>query len=94
MNGDGLADENAVEEEEVFEELLVLDSAGRLQIPKHLLEEYGFQGRARIEVHEDGVLIRPATRQGEERVASAAVDELVSRKRRGGAVGRLLHRGN
>jgi putative ABC transport system ATP-binding protein len=92
VNGDG--QEAEAEEEEVFEELLVLDSAGRLQIPKHLLEQYGFQGRARIEVHEDGVLIRPAARQGEERVASAAVDELASRKRRGGVFGRLLHRGN
>lgn len=93
VNGDGVEAEAEVEEE-VFEELLVLDSAGRLQIPKHLLEQYGFQGRARIEVHEDGVLIRPAARQGEERVASAAVDELASRKRRGGLFGRLRHRGN
>jgi ABC-type multidrug transport system ATPase subunit len=94
VNGNGDEVEAEIEEEEVFEELLVLDSAGRLQIPKHLLEEYGFQGRARIEVHEDGVLIRPASRQGDERVASAAVDELAERKRRGGLLGRLLHRGN
>jgi len=94
VNGNGDEVEAEIEEEEVFEELLVLDSAGRLQIPKHLLEEYGFQGRARIEVHEDGVLIRPASRQGDERVASTAVYELTERKRRGGLLGRLLHRGN
>jgi ABC-type lipoprotein export system ATPase subunit len=92
IEGDG--QEAAVEVEEVFEELLVLDSAGRLQIPKHLLEQYGFQGRARLEVHEDGVLIRPAARQGEERVAGAALDELATRKRKGGVFGRLLRRNN
>jgi putative ABC transport system ATP-binding protein len=90
IEGDG--QEGAAEvEEEVFEELLVLDSAGRLQIPKHLLEQYGFQGRARLEVHEDGVLIRPAQRQGEERAAGAALDEMASRKK-GGVFGRLMRR--
>jgi putative ABC transport system ATP-binding protein len=90
-DGDGQEATTEVEEE-VFEELLVLDSAGRLQIPKHLLEQYGFQGRARLEVHEDGVLIRPAQRQGEERAAGAALDELTTRKNKGGVFGRLMRR--
>jgi putative ABC transport system ATP-binding protein len=47
------------EEEEVFEELVVLDSAGRLQVPKEQLEQLGIKGRARLEVAEEGILIRP-----------------------------------
>lgn len=49
-----------VEEEEVFEELIVLDSAGRLQIPKEIREEVGIGRRIKIEQTPDGVLIRPA----------------------------------
>jgi putative ABC transport system ATP-binding protein len=41
-----------------FEELAVLDSAGRLQIPKDLLQTYKIKGRARLEEAEMGILIR------------------------------------
>ena len=47
-------------EDDVFEELVVLDSAGRLQVPKEYLEYFEIKGRARLELTEDGVLIRPA----------------------------------
>lgn len=46
--------------EDQFEELIVLDSAGRLQIPKQFREELGFQNRVEMEVAEDSILIRPA----------------------------------
>ena len=46
--------------EDHFEELIVLDSAGRLQIPKQYREELGFQNRVEMEVTEGGILIRPA----------------------------------
>ncbi len=49
------------EEEEVFEELTVLDSAGRLQIPKEYLRQFGITGRARLELTEDGILVLPAS---------------------------------
>jgi ABC-type lipoprotein export system ATPase subunit len=52
------ADEDG--KEEAFEELVVLDSAGRLQVPKEYLEELGIRGRAKLEMTEEGVLIRPA----------------------------------
>ncbi|MGC9467486.1 MAG: ABC transporter ATP-binding protein [Anaerolineae bacterium] len=48
------------EPEEVFEELTVLDSAGRLQIPKDYLAQFGIKGRARLEITEDGILVLPA----------------------------------
>ena len=46
--------------EDHFEELIVLDSAGRLQIPKHFREELGFENRVEMEVADGGILIRPA----------------------------------
>lgn len=46
--------------EDHFEELIVLDSAGRLQIPKQFREELGFENRVEMEVAEDSILIRPA----------------------------------
>ena len=46
--------------EEHFEEFIVLDSAGRLQIPKQYREDLGFENRVEMEVAEGGILIRPA----------------------------------
>ena len=45
--------------EDIFEELTVLDSAGRLQIPKEYLQQFGIKGRARLEITEDGILVLP-----------------------------------
>jgi len=42
-----------------FTELIVLDSAGRLQIPKDLREELGMQRYVRLEVVDGGLMIRP-----------------------------------
>ena len=39
-------------------ELAVLDSAGRLQIPREYLEEFGIRRRVLVETTEDGILIR------------------------------------
>jgi len=40
-----------------YEELLVLDSAGRLQIPKGYREALGIKGRVRMEMTDDGALV-------------------------------------
>jgi len=42
-----------------MEELLVLDSAGRLQIPHEHLEQFHIRRRVRLEVTDEGILIRP-----------------------------------
>lgn len=55
--GVGGVDEAA---DEHFEELVVLDSAGRLQIPKEALEQFAIRGRAVLDVTDEGILIRPA----------------------------------
>jgi putative ABC transport system ATP-binding protein len=45
---------------EKFEEFVLLDSAGRLQVPREYLEQFNIQGRVLLEVMEEGILIRPA----------------------------------
>jgi ABC-type lipoprotein export system ATPase subunit/bifunctional DNA-binding transcriptional regulator/antitoxin component of YhaV-PrlF toxin-antitoxin module len=68
--------------DEVFEELVVLDSAGRLQIPKDYLERFSIQGRAKLEITEDGILIVPAGPQGEERIQETRAGELIPVEKR------------
>jgi putative ABC transport system ATP-binding protein len=65
------------EEEEVFEELAVLDSAGRLQVPKEYLEHFDIKGRARLELTEEGILIRPAPQSVHVQVSGAGIGDLV-----------------
>ena len=74
QNGDG--EEAAEEEEEIFEELVVLDSAGRLQVPKDYLEQFDIGGRVQLEVTEDGILIKPAAQatQGRRRSETQAAE--------------------
>ncbi len=43
----------------VFEELAILDSAGRLPIPRDYLDQFHIRRRVRLEVVEEGILIRP-----------------------------------
>ncbi len=46
-----------------FDELVILDSVGRLQLPKDLLEQYAIKGRATIEISDEGILIKPVDRE-------------------------------
>ncbi len=62
QNGDGTP--AGVIHEEVLEELTVLDSAGRLQIPKEYLQRVSIKSRVTLEVTDDGILIRPAGDSG------------------------------
>jgi putative ABC transport system ATP-binding protein len=94
-SADGMmASEDGEEEEEVFEELTVLDSAGRLQIPKEYLELFGIRGRARLEVTDEGILVLPTENIDHVRDAEALATEFVeARKAQGlsGLLNRLLH---
>ena len=58
-------------EEHHLEELAVLDAAGRLQIPREALERFNIRRRVRVEVTDDGILIRPPEndQQGSEHIA-------------------------
>lgn len=51
--------ETAVAAEEHFEELVVLDSVGRLQLPRAYREALNLHGRARMELLDDHLIIRP-----------------------------------
>ena len=68
--GDGIIEEH----EEHFEELVVLDSAGRLQIPKDVLQQFSIRGRALLEITDEGILIRPVENE------NAAAPELIAQE--------------
>ncbi len=53
------AEHQAAEHEEHFEELVVLDSVGRLQVPKQYREALNLHGRARMEMVDSHLIIRP-----------------------------------
>lgn len=55
------------EQQMTLEELVVVDKAGRLHIPQEYLEQLNIRGRARLEVTEDGIMIRSSTREGNEK---------------------------
>jgi ABC-type lipoprotein export system ATPase subunit len=79
------------QDEAVYEELTVLDSAGRLQVPKAYLEHYHFQGRARLEPVEEGILIRPAAPNGKTASVEQASDEIIQSRPQSG-LRRMLQR--
>jgi len=58
MVGDRLPEEGAAEEV-TYHEYVVLDSAGRLQVPREYLEQLGIGDRATLELTDKGILIRP-----------------------------------
>ena len=66
----------------MFEELVVLDSSGRLQVPKAYREALGIGQRAAMELTDEGLLIRAVAenRVGEEGTAvpptTSSINEL------------------
>ena len=60
---------------ETFDEFILLDSAGRLQVPREYLEQFNIQGRVQIEVVEDGILIRPVINDELKNQPDAQMDE-------------------
>jgi ABC-type lipoprotein export system ATPase subunit len=57
-----------------FHEYVVLDSAGRLQVPGEYLEQFDIGDRATLEITDEGILIRPVAGRG---VASAPAPGVV-----------------
>jgi len=49
-----------MEEQVTYHEYVVIDAAGRLQIPREYLEKLGITDRAQVELVEEGILIKPA----------------------------------
>ena len=81
---------------EVLEELTVMDSAGRLQIPKDYLERTGIKSRVRLEMTEDGgILIRPVSEEHHGQSAEAlgaALSEAQRTRRARSPLSKLLNK--
>jgi ABC-type lipoprotein export system ATPase subunit len=69
------ADSTHKETIEIFEEVVLVDSAGRLQVPREFLERFDIQGRVQLETLEDGILIRPVRGNGSENPTQTRVGE-------------------
>jgi ABC-type lipoprotein export system ATPase subunit len=78
-----------------LQEFVVLDSAGRLQIPKDYLQRSNIKSRVTLEVTEEGILIRSAGDSGHAPSAEALGAALAASKRTGRSrrvYGKLLDR--
>ena len=76
MVGERQPGQEAVGEAEAYHEYVVLDSAGRLQVPREYLEQLGISDRVTLEMKDDGVLIRPvAGRQASSAPLLAGLEE-------------------
>jgi putative ABC transport system ATP-binding protein len=81
-------DPSAEKAAESFEELTILDAAGRLRIPQQYLEKFSIKGRARLELTEEGILIRPAPNSEYVEDAEILVDDMI-RSRQPGRIRQL-----
>jgi ABC-type lipoprotein export system ATPase subunit len=68
------AEDTAASED--YHEYVVLDYAGRLQLPREYLEELGISDRAQVDLTEDGILIRPAVGLDSSTAQAARVSEV------------------
>ena len=61
VDENGEIDPEAVAEQVVtYHEYVVVDQAGRLQVPRDMLERMGITGRAELSIEEDHIRIKPA----------------------------------
>jgi putative ABC transport system ATP-binding protein len=76
----------ASSEESHFEELVVVDSAGRLQVPKEYLQRLDIKGRVRLELRDGEIAIHPAESGAKAHETETLASELaMAPRRRGGA---------
>jgi ABC-type lipoprotein export system ATPase subunit/bifunctional DNA-binding transcriptional regulator/antitoxin component of YhaV-PrlF toxin-antitoxin module len=61
-----------------LQEFVVLDSAGRLQIPKELRDELGIGKRAQLEMGDNCIIIRPVLGQGEDGPKKLTLEEQIA----------------
>ena len=79
MTGELQEEKDTPELEQVtYHEFVVLDSAGRLQIPKEVREQFGIGKRAQLEVNEEGIVIRPVESDGEQVVKNLTLEEQIA----------------
>jgi putative ABC transport system ATP-binding protein len=63
--------------EATYQEYVVLDSAGRLQVPREVLDQMGIGDRVTLETTEEGILIRPVAGSEGGPTREAAVEPLL-----------------
>lgn len=71
-------EEEKEQEEDTHEELIVLDRAGRLQIPREYLEKIGIRGSSKVKMELEGdriILFNPDEKQNKVEAKSAAVGD-------------------
>ena len=77
---DGSNGQTAVEEEAeahvAYHEYVVLDYAGRLQVPREYLEQLGISDRAQVELTDAGILITPARGLDDTAAQAARISEV------------------
>ncbi|RPJ38645.1 MAG: ABC transporter ATP-binding protein [Chloroflexi bacterium] len=61
-----------------LQEFVVLDSAGRLQIPREVRDQLGIGKRAHLEIGENCIIIRPAAGQEGEQVGKLTLEEQIA----------------
>lgn len=77
--------------EEFFQELVVLDSAGRLQIPPEYREQFNINRRVQLEIVAEGILIKPVAHSSDKQLDEASIEE-VSPSAKTGRLQRFLGR--
>jgi putative ABC transport system ATP-binding protein len=60
--------------DEIYEEVVLLDSAGRLQVPREYLDQLNIKGRVYLELVDGGIFIRPAQASGPAAEKEAALE--------------------
>jgi putative ABC transport system ATP-binding protein len=87
----GGAKSDAAQSDEVhheYHELAVLDSAGRVQVPKTYLEHFNIRGRVQVDLVDDGILIRPAPEEVDRaRNAEHLITDMIRSRKVGGLRG-------
>lgn len=76
--------------ETIFEELTVLDSVGRLQIPEEYLEMFNIRGRVRLEVSDDGIMILPVKTNNDGLTAEDAAHEIDQSIKKRGSIKNII----
>jgi len=85
--------DNPEERNEIFfEELTVLDSVGRLQVPKDYLEKFNIRGRVKLELTDGGILIRPVEHADNGLSAEEVATELHEGRKLSGLTGLLTRK--
>ncbi|MGE5223964.1 MAG: ABC transporter ATP-binding protein [Omnitrophica WOR_2 bacterium] len=76
-------DDMGVTQDEDLLEYILLDSAGRLQLPKEYLQHFAIKGRVTAELAQEGILIRPALEAGQVHAVESLVTQLEHTKKSG-----------